>query len=320
MNADAIALCSATIARHSKSFALASRLLAPDARSEAVVLYHWCRRADDLVDLAEGDPRAAVARLDAELDRIYSDDAPDDITLAAMQQVVRRRAIPRTYPAELLAGMQMDTETTFYESTDALMLYCYRVAGTVGLMMSHVLGVSDETALRHAAHLGMAMQLTNIARDVLEDWERGRIYLPLDLMQRHAGEDLRPYLGGPLPERFREPLSRVVRDLLATADGLYRSGDLGLCFLSRRSALAVRTARYVYAGIGGRIARNQFDVFAGRAYVPRLRKITLAAGAAWVTLLENRRASSRVFTRAPLRCALRFPRDLPPPASMRGWR
>jgi phytoene synthase len=320
MNADAVAVCSATIARHSKSFALASRLLAPDARGEAVVLYHWCRRADDLVDLPQGDPRAAVAQLNAELDLLYSDEIPTDITLAAMQQVVRRRAIPRTYPAELLEGMRMDTETTFYENTDELMLYCYRVAGTVGLMMSHVLGVSDDAALRHAAHLGMAMQLTNIARDVREDWDRGRLYLPLDLVRRHAGEDLRPYLGGPLPARFRAPLARVVREVLDTADGLYRSGDLGLRYLSRRSALAVRTARYVYAGIGGRIARKQFDVFAGRAYVPRLRKLYLAAGAAWITLRENRRASSRVFKRATLRSALRFPRDLPPPASMRGWR
>jgi phytoene synthase len=270
----------AIIAHHSKSFALASKLLPPHGRDEASIVYAWCRRADDAVDLVpEKEQAGAVAFLRHELDGIYAGEAPADPILAAFQDVVRRRNIPRHYPEELLAGMEMDAAGTAYDSYATLLSYCYRVAGTVGLMMSHVMGVRHAAALRHAAHLGMAMQLTNISRDVSEDWQRGRLYLPRDLLDGVGLCDLRAHLGGPLPRAARDGIATVVRELLDRADVLYRSGDAGIPYLSWRSAIAVRTARLVYADIGRVVLAQGADPFAPRAVVGKGRKLMLAVRA-----------------------------------------
>ncbi|MET0595962.1 MAG: phytoene/squalene synthase family protein, partial [Polyangiaceae bacterium] len=203
--------------------------------------------------------------------------------LAAFQDVVRRRNIPREYPEELLAGMEMDADGTVYGSYATLLSYCYRVAGTVGLMMSHVMGVRHAGALRHAAHLGMAMQLTNICRDVGEDWGRGRLYLPRDLLAAAGAPDLRSYLGEPLPTSARASIAAVTRELLRRAESLYQSGDLGIPYLSFRSAIAVRTARLVYADIGRVILAQKADPFAPRAFVGKGRKLMLALRALFET-------------------------------------
>jgi phytoene synthase len=276
---EGVAASRASLAHHSKSFALAGKLLPRACRDDAAVVYAWCRRADDLVDLAPpGGASGAAAQLRRELDGLYAGERQEDPVLAAFQAVVTRRRIPRAYPDALVAGMEMDARPLplVYEDTAALSLYCYRVAGVVGLMMSHVMGVRDEAALRRAAHLGMAMQLTNIARDVLEDWQRGRLYVPAD----HLGAAAREAApGGPLPEKVREALARALPALLARADWLYRSGDRGLSALSFRCAVAIRTARLVYAAIGDELRRRAYDVTAGRAVVPRWRKLLLAARA-----------------------------------------
>lgn len=279
-HADAIALCRQTIAAHSRSFALASRVLPPWCRDRAAVVYTWCRRADDAVDLAPAaDQPRALARLRAELDDVYAGRPQPDIAMAAFQAVVTEHRIPRTYPEELLAGMEMDVQGQRYQRMDTLLRYCYRVAGTVGLMMSHVMGVRHERALRNAAHMGMAMQLTNICRDVLEDWDLGRLYVPAEVLADCGIDDLGAHLGGSFPERARQPMSRAVARLLAAADGFYRSGDRGLRALPWRCALGVRAARLVYAAIGARIARRHHDVCAGRAVVPGWRKLALVARA-----------------------------------------
>jgi phytoene synthase len=304
---DAIALCRQTIAVHSRSFALASRVLPPRCRDEAAVVYTWCRRADDAVDLAPpGKQAAALVRLGAELDAIYDGAAQEDIALAAFQEVVHRHRIPREYPAELLAGMEMDVRGQRYEDMHTLLLYCYRVASTVGLMMSHVMGVTHDGALRHAAHLGMAMQLTNICRDVLEDWEMGRLYVPTELLAEHGIGDLGRALGGPFPERARGPMRGAVARLLAEAEQFYRSGDRGLLALPWRCAFGVRAARLVYAAIGDRIARNDFDVLAGRAVVPTWHKLWLVARAGAGALTELPARLGRVLGRGP---RPRVPRD-----------
>jgi 15-cis-phytoene synthase len=273
--------CREVIERHSRSFTLASRLLPPGARDEAWVIYAWCRRADDAIDGAAPAAQApALAGLRAELDRVYADEPiAGDETLAAFQHVVRRRAIPRAYPEALLDGMDMDARAFRYESMGDLLRYAHRVAGTVGLMMCHVMGVRRNDALARAAHLGMAMQLTNICRDVADDWAMGRLYLPADRLAR-AGigwlAGMRP--GGPLPTSVREPLSMVVRELLEEADAYYRSGDGGLSALSWRCGLAVRTARSVYADIGRVLRQRGCDVTAGRASVSGPRKVWLTVG------------------------------------------
>jgi phytoene synthase len=278
---------------NSKSFALACKLLPAQRKDHVAVVYAWCRRADDAIDFASGEAqRRALIRLREELASVYAGEPQTDPTLAAFQRVVQADRIPAVYPRELLRGMEMDVVGTRYTTLEDLIAYCYRVAGTVGLMMCHVLGVSDPRALQHAAHLGIAMQLTNICRDVQEDWGRGRLYLPAELLPgfsaaagTHAGAEL-PAAAGPA-------LGGAVRELLARADRYYRSADHGLAFLPLSAALAVGTARAVYAAIGRVLRRRGYDVLAGRAVVPLWHKLLLATA----TLL---RASGRL-PRAVLR-------------------
>ncbi|HEY0986789.1 MAG TPA: squalene/phytoene synthase family protein, partial [Kofleriaceae bacterium] len=236
----------------------------------------------------------------SDLSEAYAQRAADPV-LAAFGTVARERCIPYTYPAELLAGMAMDITDTRYLTMDELRLYCWRVAGVVGLMMSHVFGVSDDDALVHAAHLGIAMQLTNICRDVAEDWERGRLYLPDELLARHGAGGLAGELGRPLPPAAIDAVGAAVRELLALAARHYRSGDRGIRTLPWRAALAVRAARNVYSAIGGRIARAGYDVTAGRAVVSTGSKLASVAGAALRIGLSSPLRLTRPAARVPSR-------------------
>jgi phytoene synthase len=265
-----------TIAHHSKSFALASKLLGERVRDQTAVIYTWCRRADDAVD--EADDACALDRLRAELDEVYARRAIQPV-LAAFGDVAAERAIPRCYPDALLAGMAMDASGTHYATVGDVIRYSWHVAGVVGLMMTHVFGVSDDDALVPAAHLGIAMQLTNICRDVAEDWQRGRLYIPDELLATHGAAGLAGDLDRTLSASAIQPLAGAVRDLLALADRYYRSADRGIPALPMRAAVAVRAARDVYAAIGAQITRAGCDVTAGRAVVPRGKKLALVAGA-----------------------------------------
>jgi len=305
------ALCRQVLALHSKSFALAGTLFPAGARDDAAAVYAWCRRADDAVDLAGPDhASASLLRMRGELDRIFGEGPLADPILMGFQEVVGQRQIPRYYAEELLQGLQMDVEFTRYQTLDELMLYCYRVAGTVGLMMCHVMGVADPRALRHAAHLGMAMQLTNICRDVMEDWGRRHIYVPDELLGAPVADELWARRGEDLPLPLDPALRRAVKGLLQQAEALYRSGDAGMRWLSWRCALAVRTARLVYSAIGDVVASRGHDVWAGRAIVPQARKVGFAAQALVTGLVE---VPARAFCTArhevPAR-ALRFAEDL----------
>jgi phytoene synthase len=275
--------CKASIERHSASFALAARLLPAQLGTDAAIVYAFCRRSDDAIDLVPVSRQAsALARLRAELDQVYSGEALADPLLAAFEDVVRRRRVPREYPDALLDGMEMDVIGASYPDHDSLLVYCYRVAGAVGLMMSHVLGVRSAEALRHAAHLGMAMQLTNICRDVAEDWDRGRLYVPREMLPG----GIEPVPGRPMPGAAFIPLASATALLLDRADALYRSGDQGITGLSFRGAVAVRTARRVYADIGRIIRERDCDPRAPRAVVSRRRKLQLAAGAFFESLWD----------------------------------
>jgi phytoene synthase len=274
---DDVAECRRIISANSKSFSLASTLLPNHARDDAVAAYAWCRRCDDAVDDAPHDRLdAAMSMLRAEADAIYANVVPNSVVAAAFQNVVRRRTIPREYVDELLDGMATDATGVWAPNLDELRRYCYRVAGVVGLMMCHVLGVRDDRALPHAVHLGMGMQLTNIARDVAEDWNRGRLYLPAEWLRERSAV---PEFGSPLDRSAAERFAPIVARLLRWADGHYDSGRQGLRFLDRRSAWAVATAASVYQAIGRTVVRQRFDVLAGRAVVSKGGKIRLAAKA-----------------------------------------
>ncbi|HET7544038.1 MAG TPA: phytoene/squalene synthase family protein [Polyangiaceae bacterium] len=277
------------IVEHSKSFALASRLLDRTAREDVAVLYAWCRRADDEVDLAPRvEQRERVERLHDELAAVYAGKLLEEPVLVAFQALVQRRGIPEEYPLALLAGMRSDIGTVQIATNDELLVYCYRVAGVVGLMLCHVFGLSDPSARENAAHLGIAMQLTNICRDVLEDAQRHRRYLPTELLTASVEG-----------ENEREQVCRAVRRLLELAERYYRSADGGFYALPLRAALAARAARRVYAAIGQELAARDFDALAGRVVVPPWKKLALAALA----------VSEELWSRARRR--LRPPRALP---------
>jgi len=280
MNAVASKAARAIIAHHSKSFALASKLLPPRVRNDAVVLYAYCRRVDDAVDNAP--PAAQGAALDAlrvELDALYEGVPQSAPLLAALQTVIEDCAIPRHCFDDLLDGMAMDVAAERYQTQEQLLLYCYRVAGTVGLMMCHVMGAKHPVALEHGKDLGIAMQLTNIARDVLEDWARERLYLPEDLMSESGAPGLQLSVGRPFPRSAAPATARAIGTLLDWADGYYASGDRGLRYLPFRCAAAVYAARLVYSSIGGVLRRRGCDPFSGRAIVPKARKLALAVRA-----------------------------------------
>jgi len=267
------------IANHSKSFALASRLLDRESRDDVAVLYAWCRRADDEVDLAPSAERSErVDRLYDELAAVYERKRVADPLLLAFQELVHRRGIPKEYPLALLAGMRSDVGAVRIATTDELLVYCYRVAGVVGLMLCHVFGLSDENARENAAHLGIAMQLTNICRDVREDAERDRRYLPVDVLVSCEGQGSE-----------RELVCRCVERLLVLADQYYRSADAGLHALPFRAALAARAARKIYAAIGNELASRRFDALAGRVAVPLAKKLALLVSAVLQELWERTR-------------------------------
>jgi 15-cis-phytoene synthase len=269
----------AVLHRHSRSFTLASRLLPQGMRDEAAVVYAWCRRADDAIDCAGDEaPVDALRRLRRELEAIGRGDAAEEPVLVAFAEVVRARRIPLQYPEDLLSGLHMDVQGLEYQSLEQLLGYCYRVASTVGLMMCHIMGVHQPAALRRAAHLGLAMQLTNICRDVAEDWQLGRLYLPADLLRRHGVCALRAR-GGPFPAAAADGCRGVLRELLGLADRYYASSEAGLAFLAPRCALSVDVARRVYSAIGRRIALQEYDVLAGRAVVPARAKLFACAAA-----------------------------------------
>jgi phytoene synthase len=300
---DAVRSSRRSLALQSNCFALGGKLLPRERRDAAAAVYAWCRRADDAIDRpsAEG-PERALARLNRELDALYADASPEpeDLDLFAFAGVARRRRIPIEYPRALLAGMAMDTGAVAYGSVAELLTYCFRVAGTVGLMMCHVLGVRHAAALKHAADLGIGMQLTNICRDVYEDWQRGRRYLPRELFDRSLSplelNPVRSELTPALAERCRP----VVRELLRRAEEYYASGDRGLTYLAPRAAFAVRTARLVYSNIGHELARSGHDVLARRAVVSTPSKLSLCLSAGVSTLMRPGAHGSR-FEPAELR-------------------
>lgn len=260
------ALARRILRRHARSFSWAARLMPARVRDDATLLYAWCRRCDDAVDLA-ADPeiaRAAVERLRRELDAVCGAAPLADPTLEGFRDVLARNRIPRRYADELLDGMAADIGRIRYARVQDLLVYCYRVAGTVGIMMAHLMGVRDGAALCHATDLGIAMQLTNICRDVVEDERRDRVYLPAELL----GEELPPTQAG-------ARTAAAVAALLRVADDHYRSGDQGLSALPAACAWAVRAARLIYAEIGAVIARRGFDVLGGRAIVSPARKLWL---------------------------------------------
>jgi phytoene synthase len=262
--------CSAAIRRGSKSFHLASLMLPSPTRQAARALYAFCRHSDDLIDA----PRSglpALERLRQRLDQIYAGEPAPFACDRAFARAVEEHGIPKPVVEALLDGFAMDLDGRRYQTLEELKAYATCVAASVGLMMAAVMGVSDRFALARAADLGLAMQLTNIARDVGEDARNGRLYLPLDwLVERNIDPDA--FLLNP---NFSPALGEVVRRLLQEADRHYRLGHAGIESLPPACRHAIRTAALVYEDIGTGIAANGFDSVSRRARTTLSRKLSL---------------------------------------------
>lgn len=264
--------CRSLIRTGSKSFYLASLLLPAKVREPSYALYAFCRLADDAVDeQAGGCGLAAVARLRARLDRVY-DGQPENVAVdRAFTEVVERYAIPRVLPEALIEGFAWDAEGRRYETLSDLRAYGVRVAGSVGAMMALLMGARSPEAVSRACDLGVAMQLTNIARDVGEDARAGRLYLP-QLWLREAGLDPEAWLAAPA---FETAVGTIVARLLETAEALYLRAGSGIAGLPAACRPGIYAARHLYAEIGREVARRGHDSVASRAVVARGRQRAL---------------------------------------------
>lgn len=284
---DAIARASrSSIAAGSKSFAMAARLLDPKTRENVHHFYAWCRHCDDVIDgqaAGRGQVRAAMppgerlALLEAKTRAALAGQAPDDPAFIALARLAESHALPHFIPIDILSGFRMDVEGRPYRTLRDLFAYCYGVAGAVGIGMAIVMGVDreDRATLDRACDLGLAFQLTNIARDVMDDASNGRLYLPDEVFGRD----------GVTPAFVLDPANHPVvvaaaHAVLELAERYYASARIGIPALSWRSAWAISTALGVYREIGHRIRRRD-DPWVKRQSVPCWRKLVhVAAGGA----------------------------------------
>jgi phytoene synthase len=266
-----LAACRALLCGGSRSFFAASLLLPKRVRAPATALYAFCRVADDAIDLGD-DPAAALQSLKARLDAAYAGMPEPNPVDRAFAATVKTFSIPKTLPAALIEGLAWDAAGRRYATYAELLDYAARVAGAVGVMMAVVMGVRDSTSLARAADLGVAMQLSNIARDVGEDARAGRVFLPLDWL-REAGIDPPALLKAPA---FTPALGGVVRRLLNEADTLYARAEAGIARLPLDCRLGIAAARRIYAAIGTEVAQAGYDSVSQRARVAGRRKIALA--------------------------------------------
>lgn len=273
----------AVLAAHGKSFRFAGAFLSPAQLAEAATVYAFCRAVDDAVDEAPDlvTAQREAAALRAELDG----EATPRPVVARFLALARRRGIDLTYARDLIAGVESDAAPTVrFDDDDELLRYCYRVAGTVGGLMCPIIGVTDPTALPFAIDLGVAMQLTNICRDVAEDFERGRQYLPTRRLQAQGGSALLPADGQPPTPSQQQATIDVVANLLALAEHYYESGSRGLRFIPWRPRLAIAVASRVYRAIGHKLLRRGGDPWQGRTSTTRGEKIRAALAAILSTM------------------------------------
>ena len=268
----------AATAAGSKSFYFATRFFPPELARSAHAVYWFCRTTDDLVDeapsLAKG--RKDLDEWEAAVRAVYRGGEPFHPVLKAFFDAVHRHQIPADYPLELIEGVRMDLNRVRYRTFGDLRVFCYRVASTVGLMMSKVIGFKqpewEEAGLPRAVDLGIAMQLTNILRDIGFDLRLNRIYLPADEMaQFHYGEaDLRAH-------RNNDDFRRLMEFQISRARFYYAQAEPGIALLDPQGSFAVQVASDVYRQILTVIEQNDYDVFNRRAVVPAVQKYWLTA-------------------------------------------
>ncbi|MEO1239321.1 MAG: phytoene/squalene synthase family protein [Pseudomonadota bacterium] len=287
-----LARCKDAIRHGSLSFYAASKLLPARVRDPALALYAFCRLSDDAVDLGT-DKASAVLHLRDRLGLIYEGRPIDAAADRAFAAVIEAYDMPRALPDALLEGLAWDAQERQYETLSGVFDYSARVAAAVGVMMSVLMGTRDAHALARAADLGVAMQLTNIARDIGEDARAGRLYLPLNWMDE-VGLHPKTFFADPLPDpRVRS----MARRLLRSAQRLYLRAETGIAALPMSARPGIYAARHVYAGIGKSIERNGFDSISYRARTTKVQKI------GWLGLSVLRTGVSTIMPRSAVMLA-----------------
>lgn len=262
--------------KRARSFFFASRFLPKEKRNAAFSIYAICRIGDDTVDSAAGhNPLENLSRLKEKINYVYAEDSrPQETLLAAFKNTVDKYNIPKACFEELIEGLYMDLNKKRYRNFEELRLYCYRVAGVAGLMMLKIFGSGNQEAEECAIDLGIAMQLTNILRDIKEDFQRGRIYLPQDEMEKYGVSE--EYLSRQcakaslLSSGFKE----LARSEIARARQYYANSQKGITMIENRGARFVaRVMKELYAGILESIEKNNYDVFSRRAHLNSFGKL-----------------------------------------------
>lgn len=271
---EAYRLCDKVTARYSKSFFMASALLPEEKRSATRALYAFCRTVDDIVD------EPGVEDRDTRLDywrRIIQTAAPEgDLIATAWMDTLNRYHIPRIYALQLIDGVARDLTQTRYQNFDDLSTYCYGVASTVGLMSMYIVGFKTNDALPHAIKLGVALQMTNIMRDVGDDFRNGRIYLPQDELALFgiSEDDL---ASGIVTEKWRA----FMRFQIKRTRALYAEAWQGIGMLERKGQMAIAAASDFYSAILDTIETNDYDVFSRRASVSAWGKLSRVPALWW---------------------------------------
>lgn len=275
----AYAYCTRVTALHSRSFYLASALLPDSKRAAARALYTFCRTTDDIVDHPEGD---VAERLQNWQRRVLNWDADShDLAPLAWSHTCTHYQIPRCYAEQLIAGVSRDLHQTRYQTFADLTEYCYGVASTVGLMSMHIIGFHSEEAIPYAIRLGVALQITNILRDVAEDWRRGRLYLPQEELAAFGLSEA-DIARGAVTDRWRD----FMRFQIDRNRRLYTEAWPGIGMLSPEGRVAIAAAADFYAAILNDIEAHDYDVFSRRAYVSGWGKIRRVPGLYWRTRLR----------------------------------
>lgn len=279
---DLVAFSREVIQSGSTSFATAAKLFEPRTRASAYLLYAWCRHCDDVVDgqtlghdavpLTSAERLARVEALYAQTRAALAGEAVEAPVFRAFQAVAKAHGLPPDFAFDHLAGFRWDAEGVRVRTFENLLRYCYHVAGAVGLMMAWIMGVRDEGTLDRACDLGIAFQLTNIARDVVEDAEAGRVYVP-ETWLAEAGLSPADVPGS----EHRPALYGLARRLVAEAEPYYRSAQWGVARLPLRCAWAVGAARSVYREIGRKLERAGMDAWASRVSTSRSEKLVQVA-------------------------------------------
>ncbi|WP_417307499.1 phytoene/squalene synthase family protein [Devosia sp.] len=279
-DAAVVAASSEAIRKGSQSFAAAARLFDPETRDDCVMLYAWCRHCDDVIDgqslghdarddYRDGqDERLALLR--AQTHAAANGQPADDPVFKALAAVVKRKRIPTQHLDELLDGFAMDVAERQYATAGDTLDYAYHVAGVVGVMMAMIMDVRDPRILDRASDLGLGFQLTNIARDVVDDARAGRVYVPAEWLAEEGLVEVNADDQSQWPALYR-----VALRLLDTAEPYYESARIGMAHLPWRSAWAIAAARRVYRAIGTRLRARGAEAWHQRVSTSKAEKLML---------------------------------------------